>query len=171
MYMCYVYVYVHLIEYQLFHCVVSNSVAVLSCGVISALWWPDPGHSCPASVPEIHREQWEGEGRDVRQAGREDTREREVLMSERGSQGGMTFGEGELDEKRSSWVRVSKHWLSLMGSMDTMRQDWTEEDDDSSSIDLGKVSNRSITYFGCWWVFDNIFTKATLSITFETQDY
>ena len=41
-------------------------------------------------------------GRDVRQAGREDTREREALMLVRGSQGGMSFGEGELDEKRSS---------------------------------------------------------------------
>ena len=53
-----------------------------------------------------------GAGRDVRQAGREEVdrptqlggriQEREVLMSERGSQGGMSFGEGELDEERSS---------------------------------------------------------------------
>ena len=29
----------------------------------------------------------------------------------------------------------------LMGLMDTKRQELTEEDEDSSSIDLGKVSN------------------------------
>ena len=32
---------------------------------------------------------------------------------------------------------------SLLGSMDTKRQELSEEDDDSSSIDLGKVSNMS----------------------------
>ena len=30
-----------------------------------------------------------------------------------------------------------------MGSMDTKKQELIEEDDDSSSIDLGKVSNMS----------------------------
>ena len=39
-----------------------------------------------------------------------------------------------------------------MGSMDTKRQELTEEDDDSSSIDLGKVPNMSKLNF----FFDNI---------------
>ena len=39
-----------------------------------------------------------------------------------------------------------------MGSMDTKRQELTEEIDDSSSIDLGKVSDMSKVNF----CFDNI---------------
>ena len=47
--------------------------------------------------------------------------------------------------------------------MDTKRQELTEEDEDSSSIDLGKVSNTVKVNF---FVFENMFTKTPLSITY-----